>query len=149
MIAIRPAHDTDRRFIVSAWSSSFRRSEDAGLIQMEDWADVMHAQIERALDRTDVQALVAYETAASPGLFDLYGFIVADLELAPPLVLYVYTKQAYRRSGIARRLFAAAGVDPAMPFHYACRTLFVSELADKIPRAAFRPLLARYPKEKR
>lgn len=47
--------------------------------------------------------------------------------------------------GIARRLFAAAGIDPSKPFQYSGNTRKVRELERKIPLARWQPLLARFP----
>jgi hypothetical protein len=57
----------------------------------------------------------------------------------------VYVKEPYRRGGIARGLFAAAGVDPRERFFYTCKTGIGAELArSKASRAEWRPLIARY-----
>lgn len=63
-----------------------------------------------------------------------------------PLVHYVFVKQPYRRLGIARGLFNAAGVNPNQHFAYTCKTAVVSRLSDKIPNASWQPLVARFPK---
>lgn len=143
MIAFRPALPRDRDFIVSAWSASLRKSDYAGMIANEHWADIMRPQIERVLDSRGMQVTVACETGATPGVADLYGFIAADLSRMVPVVGYVFVKQAYRRSGIARRLFAAVGIDPKLPFDFICRTAIVEKLERHIPHATFRPVLGR------
>lgn len=142
--AHRDAMSSDRAFIVSAWSSSFKASNSAGIIASEDWAGIMHGQLEKLLERRGVRAVVAYERT-DPGF--LYGFIVGDVSAGVPVVFYTYTKEPYRRTGIARRLFAALGVDPREPFLYACRTPAVTRMTDKIPRARWEPNVARYPKQ--
>jgi hypothetical protein len=158
VIAYRNAEEIDRPFIVSTWSSSFRDQDSAGMIAMDTWADVMHAQIDRLLVRADVTTLVAYETDERKGCgHDLYGFIAGDAEPRPikidgaihtlPVVFYCYTKQAYRRRfHIQRGLWRALGIDPEKPFAYACDTRAVTELAHKIPLARYTPKVARYPK---
>ena len=146
MLAYRPADDRDRRFIVDAWVSSFRTAHSAGMIAMEDWRAVMWPQVEKMLERPDVISTVAYETDDKDRLADLYGFIAADVEMSPPLILYVYVKEAYRKTGIARGLFKSIGVDPSKPFHYACKTHIVRTVERKIPMAKWQPLLARFPK---
>ena len=145
-IAVRPGSPGDRRFIIDAALSSYRSSYSAGLIPIAAFNGVMWPVFESLLDRPDMRVMVAYETEATPGVADLYGFIA--FEAGPvPLVLYIYTREAARRSGIARSLFAAAGVDPLRPFHYAARTSVVGRIEDarKIPCAKWKPLLARYP----
>lgn len=151
-VAIREADDGDRTFVVENWLDSFRTAYGAGLIQMDDWYDVMRPQLQKALARPGVRTLVAYETDEPDRVADLYGFLVFDPALTDrhvtlPMVLYVYVKAPYRKWGYARRLFAAAGIDPHEPFFYACRTEAVGRLAHKIPRAKWQPLPARFPKQ--
>lgn len=135
----------DRRFVITTWSSSFKTSYAAGLIQTEDWPTIMHAQIGKVLDRPGATTLVAYERT-DPSF--LYGFASADVtERGKPIVFYVYVKEPYRRAGIARALFAELGINPSLPFVYACKTPAVTHVHDKIPRAKWNPLVARYPKE--
>lgn len=162
MIAFRPAdlrtagERTDRGFIVSTWSSSFKTAHAAGLITAEDWADVMHVQLGKILDRPDARAIMAFDRD-DPDF--LYGWIAGETCGRDPVVWYVYVKEPFRRAGYengvrigdgcARQLFAALGVDPTRPFLYACKTPACSKLADKIPRARWNPLVARYPNEQR
>lgn len=149
-LSFRPAtrSDDDRTFVISHWSSSFKKSHSAGLIQAEDWASVMRPQIAKVLDRPGMRAIIAYEKD-DPDFF--YGFIAGDNEdiIDTPVIAYVYVKENYRRSGIARALFKAFGVEPNQRFVYACRTGIVSKLSSKIPLSRFNPLEVRYPKESR
>jgi GNAT superfamily N-acetyltransferase len=146
----RPATstDSDREFMVSHWSSSYKKSHSAGLIQADDWAGIMRPQIAKILDRPGMRATIAYDSD-DPKFF--YGFIVGDTDdiIDTPVIAYVYVKEPYRRQGIARGLFSAFGVEPNQRFVYACRTGIVSKLSSKIPMARFNPLEVRYPKESR
>lgn len=156
LAAYRDATPADRTFIRSTWSSSYKAANAAGMIASEDWADVMHRQVDKLLDRSDVRAIVAFERA-DPTF--LYGFIAGDTSSAVPIVFYVYVKEPYREAGRAdgkrvgdghaRGLFRALGVDPREPFLYACRTAVVTRLVDKIPRARWDPNVARYPKNQK
>jgi len=151
VIEFRDATAADRHFVVSSWTQSYRTAFTAGFIQEEDWYRVMDEQVAKAMARPDVRTVVAAEGGG------LYGFITADVEERPALVYYVYVKAAYRRGGhgrlwdrgLARQLFAAVGVDPALPFHYVCSTPMVRTLERKIPMAAWRPLFGRFDKHKR
>ncbi len=136
-VAFRPMLARDERFVVSTWAMSYRDSPYAGMLPFTDWHRVMRPVIMATLRRPSVQTFVAHETDDPDPVADLYGFIAADLSEANPLVLYVYVKQVYRRSGIARRLCSAIGVDPGLPFRYAYRTTAADELAEarKIPYA--------------
>lgn len=137
--AHRPATEEDRRFIIPAWSASYKDSHSAGMICSERWADVMHAEIRRVLDWPSTITLVAYEPK-DPTF--VYGFISGDPSRS--LVYYCYVKAAFRRHAFARGLFAAIGVDPGGHFTYGCRTAVTSRLAGKIPAARFDPSVARY-----
>lgn len=140
--------DSDRQFVISHWSSSYKKSHSAGLIQADDWADIMRPQIAKVLDRPGMRAIIAYEKD-DPDFF--YGFIAGDSDdiIDAPVIAYVYVKENYRKSGIARALFRAFGVEPNQRFTYACRTGIVTKLSSKIPLARFNPLEIRYPKESR
>lgn len=139
-IAFRPMVADDRQFVISGWSSSFRTSLYAGIISNATWADVMHREIGRILDRADTRTIVACE----PDEFDhlgrqfLYGF-AAVRSTGEPYVYYCYVKKPYRGRGIAHRLLEAAGVNPECRFGYACPTGPLG----KLPTAKFDPVPAR------
>lgn len=148
-LAYRPAEAGDVVFIVNSWLSSFRGSHTAGMIAMDDWKQVMERQVRRVLARDGVRAYVAYAPGETDKKVDLYGWIAVELGHDAPLVHYCYCKRAYRRMGIARGLFATAGVDPSKRFFYTCKTPSAAVLARhrKIPKARWSPLIARYPKD--
>jgi hypothetical protein len=159
VIAFRDMLPADHHFVVSSWTQSFKHSRSAGFLQSSSWYRVMDAEVALALARPDVRTLVAYDPEADPSAkADLLGFITFDPVDAPPLVYYVYVKECYRRGGggriwegpgVARRLFAAAGIDPAARFFYACETKTACHLRRKIPLARFEPDRGRYPKHER
>ncbi len=146
VIRHRPATADDLRFVVSAWSSSYKHAHQAGMLYTDDYADIMHKQIERILARPDARTIVAYEHK-DPTF--LYGWIAGDTSEHVPCVFYIYTKEPYRRAGHARRLFEALGVSPSERFIYGVKTAIVSTLARSIPSARFNPSILRYPKERR
>lgn len=152
----RPAEPRDRAFIVSSWSTSFKHARSAGMINAGDWADVMHAQIVKLLERPDVRTLVACENK-DPDF--LYGFICGDTaesewrrHLGMPVIHYVFVKAPYRKEQRARALFEALGVDPTKSFAYSCQTATLSRIGSKVPLARWFPIVARYqtppPKER-
>jgi hypothetical protein len=158
MIAFRPMEPQDRAFVIGSWVDSSRTANCAGQIAMEDWDAIMTVQIGKVLDRP-AQVIVAHDPSDDePGLVDLLGFIAYDVRsFRLPFVYYVYVKQNYRRwgydngtrvgDGIARRLFAAAGIEPSKPFQYSGNTRKVRKLERKVPLARWAPLLARFPLE--
>jgi GNAT superfamily N-acetyltransferase len=138
--------DNPCTFIIATWSSSYKKSHSAGVITTDDWAPVMHIQLAKMMARTDARAIVAYEKT-DPDF--LYGWIAGDTSENTPVVYYTYVKESYRKSGIARALFRAFGVDPSQYFVYVCGTPDAIQLSRKIPRARFNPNEVRYPKENR
>lgn len=147
-IAIRPAADRDRRFVVSAWVASTRHLRRSVMIHDADWWTVMYPQVEKAIARHGVSTLVAYETDDPDPLADLYGFATVDHHQHPPLVYFVYVKEPYRRSGIATRLLVAGGVDPTKRLDYVIRVPLMGELAERYPLARHNPEPAMYPTRK-
>lgn len=152
VIDYRPACADDRAFVCDAWASSFRTSFAAGVIDMEHWHGIMWAQVERYIDRPHVQTVLAV-SASDPSF--IYGFIAADPTEHrehggrpwDALVYYLFVKAPFRQRGIARGLFAEAGIEPRGRWLYACKTPTVVSLATKIPMAKWNPLAARFPKD--
>lgn len=147
IFSYRKATESDHPFIISGCSASLRMTRDVPLIAMIDWANVMHPQVERLLARA--QCIVA-EGSVLAGfiIFDRDTQVVADDGLhVSDYVYYVYVAQPFRRNGVARSLFHAAGIDPTSRFHYACRTLSSYELRRQIPNAKYSPFYARYSPE--
>lgn len=155
----------DRSFVVASWFSSLGHRPI--LVDTGDWRGMMTTAIGKLLGRPEVKAIVAADAEAEPGLADLLGWMVYEpnavdrfrsdragheweyRRMPPadrtrgmePLIWYVYTKNPYRKHGIATRLFQHAGIDPRGRFHYVSKTPAASVLAaaGKIPRAALRP----------
>jgi len=155
-LTIRPMAPTDRNFVIESWISSYRRSPHSGLIPMAMWHEVMAPIITRIIDRPDVRTIVAADADATDHTADLFGWMTWMPREHPPLVFFTYVKHAARydiqsRTGarIATRLFRHAQIDPRAPFNYVCNTHVVGTLAaaGKIPKAKWRPLLGRFPKE--
>lgn len=145
----------DRAFVVSGWSATYRTSPHAGLLPMPDYAAIMHPIVNGILDHPTTRVIVAEQ----PGETDheerafLYGFIVFAASPAR-YVYYLFVKGEFRRGetryelarGFGRQLMAAAGIDPARAFEYACHTSDITELRDagKLPHATFNPMPARF-----
>lgn len=139
-IAYRDAEIDDAHFVVPQWSRCFKPSRSAGMIADEDWAAIMHGQIQKLLNRPGVRTIIAYENT-DPSF--LYGFIAATPDAPTPIVYFTVVKEAYRRAGYARGLFAAVGIDPTKRFIYTCWTPVLAKLAHTIPLAKHVPEYAR------
>lgn len=157
-LSYRRAEERDLPFVVRSWVSSYRTAYAAGLLLMDDYRLIMERQVRRVLERPGVEVWVAYAPDEDDPRADLYGWIAVERgyevpvagRMQPaeePLVHYCYVKSNYRREGIARGLFRAAGIDPAEPFAFTCTTGVVADLRHKIPRARWNPLIARHPKQ--
>lgn len=158
-VAFRKMLAIDRRFVLDSWSTSYRLSHAAGLIQMGDWSRIMDEQIAKVLDKPGVVTWIAYETDVTSDVA-IYGFLTLDpggynandavgklTHFDQPYVFFCYVKKDYRRRGIARALFRAAGIDPMAPFVFACRVELLRRLERVIPQARWNPLPGRFPKE--
>lgn len=133
-----------------------------------DFSAVMEVTLAALLQRPGLTTWVAHNPRERPP-HDLYGYLVAErganvpsyvrgddgeyaMKVASsdePLVHYVFVKRVYRMHGIARALFEHAGIDPAAPYLYSCKTSNVSKLekAGKLPRGArWFPLSVRFAK---
>ena len=137
----------DLRFVVSGWSSSFKDSDESGMLTSEDYSDIMHGQIKRITAREECRVLLIEDHV-------LLGFIAA--EPSERVVYYCFVKDEYRRNGIAGALFKALGIDPKSPFAYPANTMMLTggyddgpRLVQKIPLARRDPSVARYPKAER
>ncbi len=151
---IRYATADDYPFILSGWSASLRSSRDFAFIEMDQWAALMRPVFERHLQRS----LCLVDTGETDE--SRRGFIVYDaprpgeyvdgprgMEPDRGYVLYVYVAAPFRRWGVARGLFEAAGISLDSRFHYAVRTKASWECKGKIRAAVFNPYRARFKKE--
>lgn len=139
-LAYRPAVEADMGLVHGSWRSSFRGSFAAGPIPFAVYDDVYRTVIARILARPGASVVVAYHPGEEVGAADLYGWLCYE---PGPVVHYCFVKQSFRRSGIARGLFAAAGIDPAGGFVYTFSTHAAKLLAPKMRRAVWNPLAAR------
>lgn len=165
-VAFREATPADRSFIVPTWSRSYKQSQYSGLIWTDDWAGIMHPQINKVLDLPGSRAVVAYESV-SPDFS--YGWIAGDTSGEYPVVFFCYVKEPYRLAGYkdpqvvdgvriggtrigdgyGRQLLEAFGLKPTDPFEFTCPTSMVRHIGDKIPRSRINVNAARYPKAAR
>lgn len=113
------------------------------------YADQKHPEIEYHLDRAGAQTIVATTSVLAGFIcFERSARIVDEIGLVTTdYVFYVYVAQPFRRHGCALGMFEAAGVDPGSRFLFAYRTQASFGLRDKVPRAHYSPMYARYSPE--
>lgn len=168
-LAFRPAEERDMGLVLDSWVDSYRTSHAAGMIPMPLYRKTYLDAVRWVLKRPGVSVTVAYKPGEDVGS-DLYGWIAVEHgamgvvsarkrvdgrmqwveELEPincPYVLYAYVRDPYRRMGVGRALFEAAGVNLAERFLYACKTGVVTQLQRQAPLASWSPLIVRYPKQ--
>lgn len=141
----RRAREADLKFICYSWVRSYRTAHAAGMIADEDWRDVMTPQVVRVMGRPAVELWVACHPEDTDPIADLYGWIAVEHGHDLPLVHYIYVKLSVRREGLARGLFAVAGVRPLEPFFHTCKTGDSSSkgLRLRTPQAEWKPSIAR------
>jgi GNAT superfamily N-acetyltransferase len=160
--------DQDRRFVVGSWAASFRDSHSAGPIPFELYDSIYRDQvIPWMLARPGVTVWVAYHPGEDDPRLDIHGWIAVErgvevqsrvrvpdspgrrrwetarVPTNQPLVLWIFVKAAKRRLGIARRLFAIAGVDPEQPFLFAFKPAAWPALRHLAPLATWQPSVVR------
>ena len=153
-IRIRHMRPDDTAFVVDAWVETFRDSHAAGVVPMEFYQQDYRKYVAWILEQRRPAVLLAYDADADVQGTDLLGFLVYEdsatfpagrvTKTVGPVVHYVYVKQFARGNGLARALFDAAKIDQRGEFHHTFKGQHL--LRDKIPRARWSPLIARYPK---
>ena len=128
----------EMNYVYGGWLASFRTSHGAGVVRMARYAEVYSDTITHILRRPGADVVVAELGGA------LCGFLCAERGHRLPVVHFVLVDKASRRSGIARGLFRAAGVDPMKPFVFTFKTGVITRLRAKIPMAKYDPLQARF-----
>lgn len=172
-IRTRRLRAEDLDFILDSWLDSYRMSHMAGPIPMSMYSDVYGQVLRQLVQRPDVEIIVAYEPGEHPP-DDIYGwicierdawtrakvlefgrFVDKDVQLEQPIVHYVNVKQAFRDHGVARALFAAAGIDPERQWTHTFSTSVVPKMRARHRDGRrrenwaghFDPRLARFPKK--
>lgn len=140
-LSFRPATESDMHAVVRSFLDSTRADHTSGLVSMTDWLPVMEPQVRKLFARPGSAVVVAFDQEADPAR-DLIGWLAHETGHPWPYVVYLYVWHDYRRWGMARRLFEAAGVNPMSGFHHA--TWIPKPLVAKVPRARWDPLTVRF-----
>jgi GNAT superfamily N-acetyltransferase len=153
-------------FVYDSWMESYRDAHACGPIPDIYYKEDVLKYLKWYVARPDTQVWVAYhpgETADSKA--DIYAWAVVESNISLPvrtrldgrwrntveptdekLVHYVYTKQGFRKMGIAKKLLSKAGVDSNYPFLISFKTGLVKDCS-LFANARWVPLLARRTKE--
>ena len=123
-------------FVLETWLTSFRKSPWAGVVPNDLYKPVYLNAIKQLLDRG---AMVL--CAVNPDKPDhILGWICFERTSdSVPVVHYVFVKPLYRKRGVAKSLFASAGIDPTARFFYTFKT----PAARYFPGGRFEPAIAR------
>lgn len=109
---VRQAAEADEPFIMDSWLRSFRHSWFAGPIPNSLYYKVYRPIIMAVRARPGARLLVCVDDDDPDSI---YGFACIE---PPGIIHYVYTKDVYRRKGVARRLLAGV----REPLEYTFRT---------------------------
>lgn len=101
---IRPSTKEDVSFVMDSWLRSFRKSPYSGVVPRNLYVQVYSECIRQLLAR-GARLMVACNPEAPE---QILGFICYE---SPGVLHYVYVKELYRDSGIAKSLVAYAGLD--------------------------------------
>ncbi len=102
-LSIRAATEADLTFVRSSWFESYRHGGFAPQVAFPVYREGQHNIIEGCLRRG--RTLVAFATVVPD---EVCSWVCVE---GSRIIHYVYTKQAYRKMGIARKLVEKASVD--------------------------------------
>ncbi len=138
-ILIRPANADDVSFIFNAWLKSYKSSDFAKNIQGEIYYHEHHKVIEILLKTYNV--LIACNKDDTT---QIYGFMCAGFTQNVFTIHYVYTKQTFRRMGIAKALLNAFEYNPEFACIYTHETNAVKAIAKDLAMV-YHPYIAASP----
>lgn len=102
-------------FVVDSISKSFRSSPWAGVIPNHLWHAVMRSTVSGLLER-GAQVLAARAAGR------VVGYVLFEPKGDDLVLHWAYTKDPFRRTGVARRLLVQAGAVPGRRVFYTLRT---------------------------
>jgi hypothetical protein len=136
--SVKPLRETTvpPSFVVESWLASYRASPWSGVVT-NNLYDAVYGDTIRQLFERGALCWVAHHPDDENHII---GFLVTEYTRdGVPVVHYVFTKDYARRQGVARSLFAAAGIDPKERFFYTFRT----GSARAFPGGRYEPAVAR------
>ena len=99
-IVIRPMRADDVAFVRNSWARSYAEAQSLHPQDVRGHVEGHLRLIDRILARADVLVAAFAEDDS-----EIFGWVCHD----PEALHYAYTKAAYRRSGVARRLLEEVG----------------------------------------
>lgn len=138
-VTIRPFKSTDANLIYSTWLRNyFHSSAFAKKISSDVFFKYHQLIVERILSRSKDHVLIACLPDA-PDV--IVGYLVYE-KLPQDLVIhYCYVKKAFRKLGIAKSLFASAGIDLDQSNYYSHLTYEVEPIIRTYPNLIYSPYL--------
>ena len=121
---VRPYRQSDEDFVYSGWMRSFRDSHYAGIIPYSLYHPMMRETLGQLLGLPGCKTLIATTSLDDDQLAGFLAMVPGET----PVVLYSYTKDAFRRHGVQRLLWTEAGINVHRPWLYVCRTRGASEV---------------------
>lgn len=122
--------------VIDTWLTSFRKSPWAGALPNNIYKPAYFESIRQLVSRG-----ARVVCAVNPDKPDhVLGWLCFEQTSdGVPVVHYVFVKPLYRKRGIARSLFDAAGIDPSARFFYTFKT----PAARYFPGGQYEPAIAR------
>lgn len=134
---LRGADKGDLGFIFGTWRDTFRESQWAGVIPNHLYRETMDETIRGLLAR-GAKVLVATNPSDAS---HLVGFVCYEAPSDhPPVLHYIFVKDAFRGYGAGKQLLERAGFDRQLPFHYTHRTTLLTR---RVKGGQFSPAIAR------
>lgn len=130
---IRPANESDINFIYSTWIKSFRTGSGLGLASGKYvYFTLYQFMIDQILHRKECEATVAADPSDP---LVIYGYIVHE----PGVLHYAFTKEAFRRLGVAKALYRECfdTLDPPVITH---ETVSGSTVTQSHPELLYKPI---------
>lgn len=135
-IRIRVATEADINFIFNSWLKCYRHSVFAKQMQNEVYFDAQHKLIEALLKRCTV--LIACNDA---DVSQIYSYGVGEKVDGQLVVHFIYTKEPYRKLGVALTLLEALGHKDGSAYFFTHKTHQSERLEKKHP-LVYHPYLA-------
>ena len=133
-LSVRAATAEDTSFIYNAWLQSYqKRSAWAKKLQPRVFFDGHHRVIESILSRASARVWIAHPSNEA-------AIIIGYLVMQPAVVHWAYTKLAFRRMGVLKRLMSSAMLPE--DFSYTHRTFDLDDFIMKFPKSVYNPYLA-------